>query len=131
MARKAAESATPKEVAELRNMIKSMRKLLDAGDLVAMSESNSRLHAMILSIGRHATVERLVSALNSHLVRFQYRTILLLGRPERSFAEHSAIVEAVASGDGDAAEAAMRRHLLHLTEALRSAAASSGRPVTR
>jgi DNA-binding GntR family transcriptional regulator len=129
MARKAAENATPIDVKNLQDMIASMRRLLDAGDLVSMSDSNSRLHAMILSIGGHATVERLVSTLNSHLVRFQYRTILLLGRPERSFAEHSAIVDAVAAGDGDAAEAAMRRHLLHLTEALRAAAAAEGRPV--
>jgi DNA-binding GntR family transcriptional regulator len=128
MARKAAENATPAEVASLREMIASMRGLLDAGDLMSMSDANSRLHAMILTIGRHATVERLVSTLNSHLVRFQYRTILLLGRPELSLAEHTAIVEAVVAGDGDAAEAAMRRHLVHLTDALRSAAASDGRP---
>ncbi|MEO8688728.1 MAG: FCD domain-containing protein [Solirubrobacteraceae bacterium] len=40
------------------------------------------------------------------------------GRAERSFAEHTAIVEAVAAGDPDAAEAAMRAHLAHATAAL-------------
>ena len=53
------------------------------------------------------------------VVRFQYRTILVPGRAERSFAEHTAIVEAVAAGDPDAAEAAMRRHLSAATDALR------------
>ena len=46
---------------------------------------------------------------------------LVPGRADRSFAEHSAIVDGVARGDGDAAEAAMRTHLGHVTDALRSA----------
>jgi DNA-binding FadR family transcriptional regulator len=53
------------------------------------------------------------------MVRFQYRTILLPGRSERSFGEHSALVEAIAAGDPDAAEQAMRTHLSHVAEALR------------
>jgi DNA-binding FadR family transcriptional regulator len=54
-------------------------------------------------------------------VRFQYRTILVPGRAERSYAEHTAIVDAIAAGEADAAEAAMRGHLLHVTDALRAA----------
>jgi DNA-binding FadR family transcriptional regulator len=56
-------------------------------------------------------------------VRFQYRTILLPGRSERSFSEHTAVVDAIADGDGDEAEAAMRTHLSHVADALRSAEA--------
>ena len=51
-------------------------------------------------------------------MRFQYRTILLPGRAEHSFAEHSAIVDAVAAGNPEEAEAAMRTHLTHVAEAL-------------
>jgi FCD domain len=58
-------------------------------------------------------------ALKIQNVRFQYRTILVPGRPERSFKEHSAIVEAVAAHDAEAAEAAVRTHLSHVREALR------------
>jgi DNA-binding FadR family transcriptional regulator len=46
---------------------------------------------------------------------------MLPGRTERSFEEHSAIVDAIAVGDPDAAEKAMRRHLSHVAEALRGA----------
>ena len=63
---------------------------------------------------------RLVGTLNSQLVRFQYRTILVPGRAEQSLAEHRAIVDAVAHGDPDAAEQAMREHLAHVVEALRA-----------
>jgi DNA-binding GntR family transcriptional regulator len=72
---------------------------------------------------RAAIVDRLVGTLNSDLVRFQYRTILVRGRAERSFAEHTAIVEAVCAGDPDAAEVALRRHLGAATDALRESVA--------
>ena len=100
-----------------------MRARLDAGDLLGASDHNARLHRRLLDIAGHAIVDRLVGTLNSQLVRFQYRTILVPGRAERSFAEHTAIVEAVAAGDPDAAEAAMRRHLSAATDALRESVA--------
>lgn len=131
IARKAAENARPEDLARLRALTGTMRELLATGDLLTMSEANTRLHEILLELAGHRTVERLVSTLNSQLVRFQYRTILVLGRPEQSLAEHTAIVEAVAAGDPEAAEAAMRRHLSKLTEALRAAAALDGRPFAR
>jgi DNA-binding FadR family transcriptional regulator len=78
------------------------------------------LHGRLLEIEGHTTATRLIATLKSKLVRFQYRTTLLPGRSEQSFGEHEAIVEAVASGDPVAAEAAMRSHLSHVAEALRS-----------
>jgi DNA-binding GntR family transcriptional regulator len=119
-ARHAALNAGPDDVADLRTILAAMRRLLDGGDLLGASDQNAVLHRRLLEIGGHATVARLISSLSSQLVRFQYRTILLPGRSDRSFAEHSAIVEAVSAGDPDAAEAAMREHLSHVAEALRS-----------
>lgn len=120
VARKAAERATPEAIAGLREVLAEMRALLDAGDLLGASDLNPRLHQRIARIAGHATAERLVATLNSHLVRFQYRTILLPGRSDRSIAEHTAIVEAIAAGDPDLAEACMRGHLSHVADALRS-----------
>jgi DNA-binding GntR family transcriptional regulator len=118
-ARYAAERAEPADVGELREVLAGMRARLDAGDLLGTSDLNAVLHRKLLAISDHGTTIRLVGSLNSHLVRFQYRTILVPGRSERSFAEHSAIVDAVAAGDPDAAEQAMRLHLGHVTDALR------------
>jgi|SRR5919201_455014 DNA-binding GntR family transcriptional regulator len=118
-AREAASHASEAEIDGLRAILARMRERLDAGDLLGVSSFNAALHSRILEISRHATVARLVESLNSQLVRFQYRTILVPGRAERSFAEHTAVVDAIASGDPDAAEGAMRLHLSHVTEALR------------
>ena len=120
-ARHAAGNASAADVKRLRQILKEMRRLLDQGDLLRASDENAVLHRTLLEIADHPTVMRLISMLKSQLVRFQYRTIMLPGRTERSFDEHSAIVDAVAAGDPDAAEKAMRRHLSHVAEALRGA----------
>jgi DNA-binding GntR family transcriptional regulator len=117
-ARHAAMSATPADVDALAAILAGMRERLDAGDLLAASDENAVLHRRLLSMSRHGTAERLIATLNSQIVRFQYRTILVAGRPARSFAEHTAIVTAVANGDPAAAEAAMRDHLANVAAAL-------------
>jgi DNA-binding GntR family transcriptional regulator len=119
-ARSAAEKATREEVKELREIIKQMRALLDAGDLLGASDLNPKLHGRILEIADNRTVSRLVSTLSSQVVRFQYRTILMPGRAEESHAEHREIVDAIGKGDADRAEQAVRHHLSRVVEALRA-----------
>jgi DNA-binding GntR family transcriptional regulator len=119
-ARHAALRADDVAIDALREITAEMRRLRDAGDLLALSNLNARLHTRILETSGHETARRLSRTLSSQIVRFQYRTVLLPGRPERSFAEHSAIVEAIAAHDPDAAEKAMRQHLLRVAEALRA-----------
>ncbi len=118
-ARHAARNAGEADLEDLRGILGEMRRLLDGGDLLGASDQNALLHLRLLEIAQHNTAARLISTLKSQLVRFQYRTILLPGRSERSFAEHEAIVEAVAAGEPDAAETAMRNHLSHVAGALR------------
>jgi DNA-binding GntR family transcriptional regulator len=125
--RQAAQRATASDVAELREILQGMSRLREADDLLAVSEENGRLHSRLLQIGGHATANRLIATLKSQMVRFQYRTILLPGRSELSLSEHQAIIDAVAAGDADRAESAMRTHLSHVAEALRSSQ-RSGRP---
>jgi DNA-binding GntR family transcriptional regulator len=120
-AREAARRASDAQVAELRDILAAMRERLDAGDLLGVSERNATLHSTIMAIAGHRTVARLVGSLRSQLVRFQYRTILQPGRPERSFGEHTRVVEAIAAHDADTAEAAMRAHLMQVTDALKHA----------
>ncbi len=119
-ARHAALKADDGAIAELCEVIVEMRRLREAGDLLALSNQNAHLHARILEVSGHETAKRLSRTLSSQIVRFQYRTVLLPGRPNHSFAEHSAIVEAITARDPDAAEQAMRHHLLRVAEALRT-----------
>ena len=125
-ARRAAERATAQDVRDLRAILREMRGHRERGDLMAVSDANAALHRRILEISGHETARRLSGTLMSQIVRFQYRTVLLPGRSDRSLREHTAIVQAIASADGDMAERAMRRHLSQVADALRARAAGSG-----
>jgi DNA-binding GntR family transcriptional regulator len=131
-ARHAARNADASAADQLRGIVAEMRELRERGDLLGVSNANARLHGLILDVSGHRTAKRLSQTLSSQLVRFQYRTVLLPGRSEQSYAEHTEIVESIAARDAEAAEEAMRGHLSRVAEALRSAApdgAARERPV--
>ncbi|MBV8429149.1 MAG: FCD domain-containing protein, partial [Hyphomicrobiales bacterium] len=103
----------------LRALVEAMREAVEAGDLIAYSKINGSLHAEILRIAGHRTAAKLLANLNSQVVRFQYRSILLPGRSRRSLAEHEEIVAAICAADVEAAERNMGAHLRAAAEALR------------
>lgn len=117
-ARQAAARASDADVAALRKILSEMKGLVRKHDLIGYSDGNRRLHAKIIEMSGHTTAQRLIANLRAQPVRFQYRTILVPGRAKDSLAEHTAIVDAIAAQDGDAAETAMRAHLGHVTENL-------------
>jgi DNA-binding GntR family transcriptional regulator len=117
-ARHAALNRTEADAAELEAILAEQRAALEREDLLGASEINARLHARIVELSGHQTMQRLVRGLKSQTVRFQFRTILLPGRPSHSAREHAAIVAAIAAGDADEAERAMRDHIDHVAAAL-------------
>ena len=72
-----------------------MARLHEAGELLAISERNAVLHRRILDISGHQVARDICSRLNSQVVRFQFRTVLAPGRPQKSLAEHRALVAAI------------------------------------
>ncbi len=117
-ARQAALNITPARAEELWAVLERQHAALDRQDLLGASDVNAELHAKIVELSGHSTAQRLIRSLNSQMVRFQFRTILLAGRPPQSVAEHTAIVEAIAAGAADKAERAMKRHLTNVAKAL-------------
>jgi DNA-binding GntR family transcriptional regulator len=114
----AAVRRTGAEARELEAIVDEMAALHAAGELLAASERNAAMHRRILEISRHVIARDICARLNSQMVRFQFRTVLAPGRPARSLAEHRAIADAIAAQDRDAAEAAMRTHLLSVAATL-------------
>ena len=100
-----------------------MERLHEAGELLAISERNAVLHRRILELSGHHVALDICSRLNSQVVRFQFRTVLAPGRPQKSLAEHRRIVAAIAAGDREAAEQAMRDHLSNVAAVLVDVAA--------
>jgi DNA-binding GntR family transcriptional regulator len=117
-ARQAALNISPAGASELRGILERQRAALARQDLLGASDVNAQLHAKIVELSGHATAQRLIRALNSQMVRYQFRTILIPGRPNQSIEEHTAIVDALTGGQPEAAERAMRRHLNQVAKAL-------------
>jgi DNA-binding GntR family transcriptional regulator len=124
--RMTAERIDADGAARLQALLGRHRELLEGGDLLGASDANADLHAALLELSGHATARRLIRALNSQTVRYQYRTILIPGRPAASVAEHTAIVEAVVAGRPEEAEAAMRSHLFNVAQAVQRAVLPGG-----
>jgi len=124
--RQTAERIDDDGAARLQACLARQRELLELGDLLGASDTNADLHAALLELSGHGTAQRLIRALSSQTVRYQYRTILIPGRSAASVAEHAAIVAAVVAGKPEDAERAMRSHLFNVAEALQSGALPGG-----
>jgi DNA-binding GntR family transcriptional regulator len=118
-ARQAAERIDQAGRERLGACLARHRELLELGDLLGASDANADLHAALLELSAHGTAQRLIHALHSQTVRYQYRTVLIPGRSAASLEEHTAIVEAVVGGRPDDADVAMRRHLFNVAQAVR------------
>ena len=121
VARRAAELAIPADHAALRRIETEMVRVVKDADYPAFSVCNATLHREIQRIAGNETANRILQTLKSHLVRLQYRVILTPGRPATSLAEHRVLVDAICAGDADAAETAMRQHLLNFKQLLMQA----------
>lgn len=119
IARLAAERATPGEQDELRDLIVRMTDAVERDDKLSYSKLNRYLHDALRRIARHRVADDLVANLRNRAAHHQFRLALVPGRAAESLTQHAAIVEAVASGDGRAAEEAMHSHLASAVEVLR------------
>lgn len=128
-ARHAARRVTDADIEELRRLGDEMATAHKDGDIVKMAAANGRIHHLIVEMSAQRTLQRLSASLNSHMVRFQFSTFSIAGRPDVSLAEHRAIIEAIADRDPEAAEQAMRTHSDNVARALqRRLKALRGRP---
>jgi DNA-binding GntR family transcriptional regulator len=117
-AAKAAEHVTEADRAVLQDIGAAMRAAVASGDVLGYSDLNRRLHAHILTMSRQRTACGVLERLHGQNVRHQFRLAMHPGRPAVSLPQHLAVIDAVCSGDADAAEAAMRAHLRSVLVAL-------------
>ncbi len=104
---------------ELEAIVDDMERLDEAGELLAISDRNGVLPAHHRAVRPPRGERHLRAPAHSQLVRFQFRTVLAPGRPQRSLAEHRRIVAAIEAGDRAGAEQAMRDHLANVAATLR------------
>ncbi|HEY3869319.1 MAG TPA: GntR family transcriptional regulator [Actinocrinis sp.] len=117
-AAKAAERVTEADRRALRELGGQMKTAVAAGDVLGYSDLNRRLHALIRTLSGQETARSVLERLRLQNVRHQFRLAMHPGRPSVSLPQHLEIIEALCGGDADAAEAAVRRHLRSVIDAL-------------
>lgn len=117
-ARLAAERIDETRLSSLRETLRQMEQALRENQLDRYSQGNVRFHAIIYEASGSKKIPELIASLRARVVRFQFRTVLIPGRSERSFAEHTKIFAALEAHDASAAEEAMRGHMRALRDAL-------------
>ncbi|GBD45114.1 HTH-type transcriptional regulator LutR [bacterium HR40] len=109
-ARIAAERRTPAKVARLRELLAEQEAArLEPERFTAL---DGLLHREIAAISGNPIFPAVVEAVFGWLSRYHLRLVRVRGAEFLTLAEHRAIVEAIAAGDGEAAAAAMQAHLL-------------------
>ena len=121
-AAKTAAQVTDDEVAEFLRLRQDMIDAVAEGDLVEYARLHQLLDQRVRVLSHHATASAVLGRLHAQSVRHQFK---LSSRPQRakiSVLEHAAIIDAIVARDADAAQEAVRVHLLSVISALREVA---------
>ncbi|MER7798332.1 GntR family transcriptional regulator [Microbacterium sp. NPDC096154] len=110
-ARKAAESISEADAADLAQLREQIRTAVEVADLVGYASLNQEMDRRIREISGHATATQLLERLHAQSARHQFRLAYHPGRIAQSAPEHIAIIDAVLARDPDAAAEATRHHL--------------------
>ncbi len=108
-ARLAARHATVEEVRLLRAMIEEDRLLVD--DPPALSRANKRFHKQIHLASHNRYLVQQLDLVHRSMALLATTSLSFEGRGSQTLEEHSAIVEAIAASDGDAAYEALKDHI--------------------
>jgi len=108
-ARLAARHATPEEVRVLGDMVAEDRAHID--DPVALARANKRFHRQIHLASHNRYLVAQLDLVHRSMALLATTSLAAEGRGETALAEHQAIVDAIAAGEPEAAQAALRAHI--------------------
>ncbi len=109
----AAENATPREIAEMEEILKRQERCIDRNESII--ETDSAFHSLMACASRNQVVERISVALVDFLK--QSREFFLPEddqnnrRPNRSLEGHKLVLAAIKEGDAGGAKRSMLQHL--------------------
>lgn len=118
IARKAATEATPEDVALMRETLAAQREASDCGDAPAFIRADDALHQAIARSAECEHAWKVLDGLKVQMDRVRYMSMEEATPIPVLIEQHEAIVDAIAAGDQDAAEDAMRTHLSEILRSL-------------
>jgi DNA-binding GntR family transcriptional regulator len=108
-ARLAARHATPEEVKVLREMVAEDRAL--TGDPNALARANRRFHTQIHRASHNRYLVQQLDLVHRSMALMASTSLAVAGRGPVALDEHDRIVDAIAAGDAEAADRALREHI--------------------
>lgn len=116
-ARLATERITPEQKASLIELHKTCETLThDEKDAQEYFDVSSGFHRIIFAATQNRAIEDMANATYDRLMAYRRYQLDTVKRPQASFAEHSAVLEAILDGDSSRAETSMRAHAGRVSE---------------
>ena len=112
----AASRMTPQQLQELREASNSYNEAVISGNMPDMIKHDTRFHHIIVESCNNKILMQMIEQLQELVLRFRYIYYDNFKRAENMPAEHMQILEAIASGDADAAREAADTHIDRLKE---------------
>ena len=110
-ARWAAERATKTQIQALRTNLTRMKEALSARDVADMIALDSEFHALISEAAGNSILAELLANLHDRSQRFWTLSLKVPGHNDLVCEQHAMIIDAIATGDPDKAETAIRDHI--------------------
>lgn len=114
----AAVNITDEGIAELEAILEEMRMNLVEHNFDAYSQGNLKFHEVIYRSSNNQQAVDLVKIIKQQLKRLQFRTILVPGRNESSFKEHSDILSALRNHEMELSEHLVKKHVANVRETI-------------
>lgn len=115
----ATRNATDADIAALETLHTSLQRHADAKRITDYYAVNFQIHEAIITLANNRWLAQSIADLRKILKLARLQQLHAPGRLEQSLSEHLAVFAAIKARDGEAADAAMRTHLLRQREALR------------
>lgn len=109
--RAAAAAATPEAIAQMRALLRAQEEAIARGDHAAFLDLDDALHRSFAAAIGHEAVWSGLQSIKRQMDRVRYLSLADATPVARLFAQHAAIVDALAAHDADTAEDWMRQHL--------------------
>lgn len=107
----AAERITDEELERLQRLLVAIGGYIEANDMEKIVETDTEFHDLLYQASRNSRLVGIIFNLREQLTRFRSTSMSFPGRLKATLEEHRRIVEAIAQGDVQEAQAAAEYHM--------------------
>lgn len=108
----------PDELEMLQKLLVEIEGHIKDNNIEKIVETDVKFHGLLYQVSRNERLVSIISNLKEQLARFRTLSMSYPGRLQETLEEHRKMVEAIASGDVDAARDAAEHHMEQAEETL-------------